>query len=106
MNVGPTRVDSGRSTGTTFVVKIARGLEAGGSHRAATAGAGIDGINIMSMLVPGTYTDFVDHVIPVLQARGLAQRDCSPGTLREKLFPDTGPRLGDNHPVTSYRKLM
>ncbi|MEV0685289.1 LLM class flavin-dependent oxidoreductase [Nocardia sp. NPDC050378] len=68
--------------------------------------AGVDGINIMSMLVPGTYTDFADHVIPVLQERGLAQREYAPGTLREKLFPGSGPRLGDNHPVASYRKSV
>lgn len=67
--------------------------------------AGIDGFNIMSMLVPGTYEDFVDHVAPVLQRRGLMQSEYAPGTLREKLFPGRGPRLGERHVAASYRNL-
>ncbi|QIX53631.1 LLM class flavin-dependent oxidoreductase [Rhodococcus sp. DMU1] len=67
--------------------------------------AGVDGINIMSMLVPGTYTDFVDHVAPELQQRGLMKRDYQPGTLREKLFPGRGPRLEEHHVAAKWRNL-
>jgi alkanesulfonate monooxygenase SsuD/methylene tetrahydromethanopterin reductase-like flavin-dependent oxidoreductase (luciferase family) len=61
--------------------------------------AGIDGVNVIYVTLPGTYEEFVDHVVPVLQARGLAQRGYRPGTLREKLFPGRGPRLNDRHPA-------
>src|SRR4029077_17214513 len=32
--------------------------------------AGVDGINLVNAEIPGSYEDFVDQVIPVLQARG------------------------------------
>jgi alkanesulfonate monooxygenase SsuD/methylene tetrahydromethanopterin reductase-like flavin-dependent oxidoreductase (luciferase family) len=67
------------------------------------ADAGVDGINVIYVTLPGTYEEFVDHVVPVLQARGLAQRDYRPGTLREKLFPGRGPRLNDRHPARQLR---
>lgn len=65
--------------------------------------AGIDGLNIIAQHFPGSSRDFVDHVIPVLQERGLAQREYAPGTLRERLFPESGGRLSDRHPAARYR---
>jgi FMN-dependent oxidoreductase (nitrilotriacetate monooxygenase family) len=65
--------------------------------------AGIDGVNLIYQTAPATFVDFVDHVTPLLQARGLAQRDYAPGTLRERLFPDSGPRLNDRHPAARFR---
>ncbi|MEV4686208.1 LLM class flavin-dependent oxidoreductase [Microbacterium sp. LWH3-1.2] len=65
--------------------------------------AGIDGINVIAQYFPGSYREFVEHVIPVLQERGLAQREYEPGTLRERLFPDTDGRLPDRHPAAAYR---
>jgi hypothetical protein len=35
--------------------------------------------------VPGAYADFVRHVVPELQRRGLHQRDYTGATLRENL---------------------
>ena len=64
--------------------------------------AGVDGINLVNAEIPGSYEDFVDHVVPVLQQRGLAQREYAPGTLRNKLFGQ-GDRLPDRHPATRYR---
>jgi long-chain alkane monooxygenase len=61
--------------------------------------AGVDGVNIIYITLPGTYADFIEHVAPVLTTRGLMQREYRPGTLREKLFPGTGPRLNDRHPA-------
>jgi long-chain alkane monooxygenase len=61
--------------------------------------AGITGVNVMSMLTPGTYTDFIEQVAPELQRRGLMQREYLPGTLREKMFPGAGPRLPAPHPA-------
>ncbi|GLR93191.1 hypothetical protein GCM10007858_08140 [Bradyrhizobium liaoningense] len=65
--------------------------------------AGVDGINMICQYFPGSYRDFIEHVIPVLQKRGLAQREYAPGTLREKMFPGSGGRLNDRHPASRYR---
>jgi FMN-dependent oxidoreductase (nitrilotriacetate monooxygenase family) len=68
------------------------------------ADAGVDGINLVYATTPGTFADFIDHVMPVLQDRGLAQREYAPGTLREKLTDgEQGPRLTDRHPGAAYR---
>jgi long-chain alkane monooxygenase len=61
--------------------------------------AGVDGVNVIYVTLPGTYLDFIEHVAPVLQSRGLMQRQYRPGTLREKLFPGRGPRLPASHPA-------
>jgi hypothetical protein len=64
---------------------------------------GVDGIQIMSVVMPGSYEEFFEHAVPVLQQRGLMQREYAPGTLREKLFPGGGPHLLASHPGASYR---
>jgi len=64
--------------------------------------AGIDGINIINQTIPGSYTDFIDGVLPELRRRGLAQAEYAPGTLREKLF-GAGPRLNSRHPAAAFR---
>ncbi len=64
--------------------------------------AGVDGINLVNAEIPTSYEEFVDHVIPVLQQRGLAQREYAEGTLRHKLFGD-GDRLPERHYATRYR---
>ena len=65
--------------------------------------AGVDGVNVIYITLPGTYADFIDHVAPVLAERGLMQREYRPGTLREKLFPGRGPRLPESHPARQVR---
>jgi FMN-dependent oxidoreductase (nitrilotriacetate monooxygenase family) len=69
---------------------------------AAWGEAGVDGFNITYSVTPGTFADFVDGVVPVLQARGLMQRDYSPGPLRQKLFG--APRLPGRHPAAHHRR--
>ncbi|MEV4510396.1 LLM class flavin-dependent oxidoreductase [Dactylosporangium sp. NPDC049525] len=64
--------------------------------------AGVDGINVVNAEIPGSYEEFVDHVIPVLRERGLAQREYAEGTLRQKLF-GRGDRLPATHPAAGYR---
>jgi FMN-dependent oxidoreductase (nitrilotriacetate monooxygenase family) len=59
--------------------------------------AGVDGVNVIYITLPGTYVDFIEHVAPVLRDRGLMQREYRPGTLREKLFPGRGRRLPESH---------
>jgi FMN-dependent oxidoreductase (nitrilotriacetate monooxygenase family) len=63
--------------------------------------AGVDGVNVVNWVLPGSYTDFVDHVTPVLQKRGLQQREYTPGSLREKLTGSA--RTNERHPSARYR---
>jgi len=65
------------------------------------AAAGVNGFNVSSVITPGTLEDFVEHAVPVLQERGLMQREYARGTLREKLFPGRGPRLRAPHPAAT-----
>jgi hypothetical protein len=48
-------------------------------------GGGCDGFVIAATYVPGSYADFVNHVIPELQRRGLFHKDYAGKTLREYL---------------------
>jgi long-chain alkane monooxygenase len=69
------------------------------------AQAGVDGVNVTYFTTPGSFADFVDGVIPVLQERGLAQSEYLPGTLREKLSDGrAGPRLAPTHPGAAIRR--
>jgi FMN-dependent oxidoreductase (nitrilotriacetate monooxygenase family) len=64
--------------------------------------AGVDGINVGNATIPGSYDEFIDHVIPVLRERGLARGESAPVTFRERLF-GSGDRLNDRHPAAHYR---
>jgi long-chain alkane monooxygenase len=64
--------------------------------------AGIDGVSLVNLGGRGPYQEFVDHVAPVLQERGLMQREYAEGTLRQKLF-GRGDRLPARHPAARYR---
>ncbi len=64
--------------------------------------AGVDGVNLVSAGGSVPYEEFVDHVAPVLQERGLMQREYADGTLRHKLF-GRGDRLPEQHPAARYR---
>jgi hypothetical protein len=44
-----------------------------------------DGFNLMPPWFPGAFDDFVDHVVPILQKRGLFRTDYEAGTLRDNL---------------------
>ena len=68
------------------------------------AAEGVGGFNIVYALLPGTFVDFIDHVVPVLQARGLMQRDYAAGTLRDKLFGSA--YLPDSHPARRHRRTQ
>lgn len=62
---------------------------------------GIDGFNLAYAVTPGSTTDFIDYVVPVLQERGRAQTSYAPGTFREKLFGS--PYVEDTHPAALQR---
>jgi long-chain alkane monooxygenase len=67
--------------------------------------AGIDGLNVMYHTTPGSFVDFVDGVVPELQARGLVQRDYREGTLREKYSDGRKrARLDPTHPGAQVRR--
>lgn len=69
------------------------------------ADAGVDGINVMYHTLPGSFEEFIDGVTPVLQERGLQQREYAAGTLREQLADGgSGPRLPERHPAAAYRR--
>ena len=65
---------------------------------------GVDGFNIAYAITPGSYVDFIEGVVPVLQKHGLMQKDYAEGTLREKLFGKGQARLLDRHPASKYRR--
>ncbi|WP_408010277.1 LLM class flavin-dependent oxidoreductase [Pseudalkalibacillus sp. A8] len=66
--------------------------------------ADVDGFNIAYTLAPGTFKDFIELVVPILQERGLVQKDYEEGTYREKLFGSGKTHLPDTHTGTQYRK--
>jgi len=68
---------------------------------AAWQAAGIDGINLVNAVIPGSYTEFIEHVMPVLRARGLARHAYTPGTLRQKIFGRD--LLPGSHPAATWR---
>lgn len=67
------------------------------------AETGLDGFNLTRTVTPESYVDFIDLVIPVLQARGSYKTAYAPGTLREKVFGQ-GPGLPEGHAGFSYKR--
>lgn len=63
----------------------------------------VDGFNITNVITPGSFVDFVDHVIPELQRRGAYKTSYAEGTLRHKLF-GRGPRLPETHRAARHRR--
>lgn len=66
----------------------------------------LDGFNVHSNVSPHSYLDFVELVVPVLQARGLFRSRYQPQerTLRERLFGAGRSRLPDTHPGSAWRR--
>ncbi|WP_092935181.1 hypothetical protein [Rhizobium sp. 9140] len=62
----------------------------------------IDGFNITRTVVPESYDDVIDHVVPVLQERGLYKTAYGEGSFRNRLF-GRGDRLPDTHVGASHR---
>jgi FMN-dependent oxidoreductase (nitrilotriacetate monooxygenase family) len=67
------------------------------------AETGIDGFNLAYVVTPETFADIADLLVPELQRRGRYKTDYASGTLREKLFPGGGARLGAHHPAAASR---
>ena len=67
------------------------------------AETGLDGFNLARTVTPESYEDFIDLVIPELQARGSYKTAYDPGSLRQKLFPAGTAHLPADHPGAGYR---
>ena len=68
--------------------------------------AGVDGVQIMNILMPQSYDEFFEHVVPVLQAKGLMQKEYRSGTLRQKLFDTDAADISERHPAFGYRGMF
>ncbi|GJD45501.1 Dimethyl-sulfide monooxygenase [Methylobacterium cerastii] len=62
----------------------------------------VDGFNLSRIVVPESFSDFIDVVIPELQDRGLYKTGYAPGSFRNKLFGQ-GDRLPARHAAQAYR---
>lgn len=60
--------------------------------------ADIDGINLVPIYQPGSFTDFVELVVPELRRRGRLPTAAGAGTLRENFFGAGHARLAPDHP--------
>lgn len=65
---------------------------------------GVDGFNLSRTVVPESYEDFVDLVVPALQDRGRYKTAYAEGSLRHKLFAE-GDRLPHRHAAAAFRDL-
>jgi long-chain alkane monooxygenase len=63
----------------------------------------IDGFNLVYAVMPETYEDIIELLVPELQRRGVYKKEYRPGTLREKLFQQ-GPYLPENHHGSQFRR--
>ena len=71
--------------------------------------AGIDGINVINATLPGSYMEFIDHVIPELRARGMArsqeQLETEAGSTLRGRFTGAD-RLPASHSAAQYRSAF
>lgn len=63
----------------------------------------IDGFNLTRIVVPETWEDFANTIVPELQNRGRYRTAYAGGTLRQQLF-GRGDRLSDHHPAAQWRR--
>jgi long-chain alkane monooxygenase len=65
--------------------------------------ADLDGFLINPTIQPGTISDFVEYVLPILRKRGAFRDEYEEGTLRERLVGGASPYLSPDHPGARYR---
>ncbi|MFT4191549.1 MAG: LLM class flavin-dependent oxidoreductase [Comamonas sp.] len=63
----------------------------------------IDGFNLARLVVPESWADFADIVVPELQNRGRYKTAYGEGSLRQQLFA-RGDRLPPQHPAAQWRR--
>lgn len=64
---------------------------------------GLDGFNLVRTVELDGLRAFVELVVPELQNRGAYKTQYREGTMREKFFPNGGPRLPSDHPGHGFR---
>lgn len=62
----------------------------------------IDGFNLTRTVVPESYEDFIDIVVPALQDRGIYKTAYGEGSLRNRIFGE-GDRLPARHAAAAFR---
>ncbi|WP_454684209.1 LLM class flavin-dependent oxidoreductase [Ancylobacter moscoviensis] len=83
---------------------------AGGPETVANAieawvdSTGVDGLNLCYAVMPETFEEIADLLVPELTLRGRYKRAYTTGSLREKLFGE-GPRLAPPHPAARTRPV-
>lgn len=65
--------------------------------------ADVDGFNLSRTVVPESYEDFVELVVPALQERGVFRTAYEDGTLRHKLLGQ-GDALPERHAAAGFRR--
>lgn len=65
---------------------------------------GVDGFNIVYSITPGSFEDFIEYVVPILQDRGLARSEYEDGTFRSSLFGKD--QLPAHHPAKQIREHL
>lgn len=71
--------------------------------QAAIADMDLDGFLLRQTSTPGTVRDFADHVMPILQARGVYRRDYEGESLRETLCGQPSARGAADHAAAAFR---
>lgn len=95
--------DSARFNATGGPVVVGSGETVADALERFVADTDVDGFNLAYALNPGTWEDVIEHLVPVLQDRGLYPLSPEPGTLRARMF-GRGDRLPDSHRGATYRR--
>lgn len=90
------------SIGGLGATVVGSGEEIADQMQAWVADTDVDGFNLAYAITPGTFADIVEHVVPVLQARGVYPTAYEQGTLRHRLL-NGGDRLPPEHHGASHR---
>jgi FMN-dependent oxidoreductase (nitrilotriacetate monooxygenase family) len=86
-----------RRNGVNGTVFVGEPEHVADQTEAFVARTGADGFLIQPYVTPGTYDQFIDLLLPVLRARGLARQGYQGGTLRAQLFGAGHDRLPPSH---------
>jgi dimethyl-sulfide monooxygenase len=66
----------------------------------------IDGFNLMPIIQPESFVEFVDLVVPELQNRGRMRTQYDGATLREHFYGQGQQRLPARHPGAAHRQAL
>jgi long-chain alkane monooxygenase len=66
----------------------------------------IDGFNLAYVITPGTFEDFIAHVLPELRRRGRVLEEYPGTTLRESFYGTGRRHIADDHPAADYRRSL